>query len=174
MKKKMLSLFSAIFAILCVFPISAFAAESDPHSVSVSVEYVEEDLSSQYDFTPFSIAPRRGTVDLSKGNNSFSIGILTASGKYTTSTYSITKGTIRIGLQSLSAASEHIRITLYKSNGSSVATHTVSVPWSNPTTSGITTYVSFTNLDANLDYYAVIENIDSVQSGSLLGVAMQK
>jgi len=40
--------------------------------------------------------------------------------------------------------------------------------------SGGTTYVSFTNLDTAYNYYAVIQNMDTVQTGTILGIAKQK
>ena len=83
-----------------------------------------------------------------------------------------TKSTIKIGLQSLAGASPHIKVTLYKSNGVSVAT-TMNLPWSSPMSGG-TTYVSFTNLDTAYNYYAVIQNMDTVQTGTILGIAKQK
>ena len=139
--------------------------------VGVFVEVVDEDLSSLYDFS----TPRRArsVVDLSAGQDTFTVGTLQANSTYRTNTYSITKSTIKIGLQSIAGASPHIKVTLYKSNGVSVAATTMNLPWSSPMSGG-TTYVSFTNLDTAYNYYAVIQNMDTVQTGTILGIAKQK
>ena len=50
---------------------------------------------------------------------------------------------------------------------------TMNLPWSSPMSGG-TTYVSFTNLDTAYNYYAVIQNMDTAQTGTILGIAKQK
>lgn len=176
--KKGLRLLSLVFTICCMFPVSVFAADDSfatkqgyEQPVGVTIETVNEDFASQYDFSNVSLLS--GTVDLSKGTSTFTVGTLNANATYKTNTYSITKNTIKIGLQSILGASEHIKVTLYKSNGVSVAVATLSLPSSSPI-SGIAKYVSFTNLDPTYDYYAVIRNTDTTQSGSILGVAKQQ
>lgn len=158
--KKILSIVLSLFLVCSLAPISAFAASEDQSTakVGVFVEVVDEDLSSLYDFS----TPRRArsVVDLSAGQDTFTVGTLQANSTYRTNTYSITKSTIKIGLQSLAGASPHIKVTLYKSNGVSVAVTTMNLPWSSPM-SGSTTYVSFTNLDTAYNYYAVIQNMDA-------------
>ncbi|MCR5293871.1 MAG: hypothetical protein K6E30_01690 [Lachnospiraceae bacterium] len=178
--KKLLASLSIVVLFVCISPNSVFAGDDNERNddqykipVGVIVETTEESLLSKYDFSNLSVSSQRSLVDLSQGYSSFTIGMLNSNASYTTDTYSITKSTIKIGLQSFSGASPNIRVTLYKSNGVSVAVSTVSVPWSNPA-SGSVTYVSFTNLDTSYDYYAIIKNIGSTQSGMLLGVAMQK
>ena len=170
--QKILSIVLSLLLVCSLAPISAFAASEDQSTakVGVFVEVVDEDLSSLYDFS----TPRRArsVVDLSAGQDTFTVGTLQANSTYRTNTYSITKSTIKIGLQSLGGASPHIKVTLYKSNGVSVAT-TMNLPWSSPMSGG-TTYVSFTNLDTAYNYYAVIQNMDTVQTGTILGIAKQK
>lgn len=171
--KKILSIVLSLLLVCSLAPISAFAAseEQSTEKVGVFVEVVDEDLSSLYDFS----TPRRArsVVDLSTGQDTFTVGTLQANSTYRTNTYSITKSTIKIGLQSLAGASLHIKVTLYKSNGVSVAATTMDLPWSSPMSGG-TTYVSFTNLDTAYNYYAVIQNMDTVQTGTILGIAKQK
>ena len=171
--KIILSIVLSLLLVCSLAPISAFAAseEQSTEKVGVFVEVVDEDLSSLYDFS----TPRRArsVVDLSTGQDTFTVGTLQANSTYRTNTYSITKSTIKIGLQSLAGASPHIKVTLYKSNGVSVAATTMDLPWSSPMSGG-TTYVSFTNLDTAYNYYAVIQNMDTVQTGTILGIAKQK
>lgn len=171
--KKMLSIVLSLLLVCSLVPVSAFAASEDQSDakVGVFIEVVDEDLSSLYDFS----TPRRARslIDLSAGQDTFTVGTLQAGTTYRTNTYSITKSTIKIGLQSLAGASPHIKVTLYKSNGVSVAVTTMDLPWSSPM-SGSTTYVSFTNLDTANNYYAVIQNMDTVQTGTILGIAKQK
>ena len=113
--KKILSIVLSLFLVCSLAPISAFAASEDQSTakVGVFVEVVDEDLSSLYDFS----TPRRArsVVDLSAGQDTFTVGTLQANSTYRTNTYSITKSTIKIGLQSLAGASPHIKVTLYKS-----------------------------------------------------------
>lgn len=170
--KKVFKILSILLAICFACPISAYAADDSyaERNVGVIIETKEEYFPSEYDFSMVSLSS--GIVDLSEGNSTFTVGKLNANATYKTDTYSITKSTIKIGLQSLSAASQHIKITLYKSNGVSVAVTTVSLPWSSAS-DAISTYVNFTNLDPSNDYYAVIKNTDTTQSGLILGVAKQ-
>ena len=102
----------------------------------------------------------------------FTIGKLDASEAHTTDTYGVTKSKIRISLQSLQSASPHIKVTLYKPSGTSVATTTVSVPVISSTGDGGKT-ITFSNLDSAFDYYAIIANMDSKESGNLIGMASQ-
>ena len=64
--------------------------------------------------------------------------------------------------KSLAGASPHIKVTLYKSNGESVAVTTMNCP-----INGSATYVSFTNLNTTYNYYAVIQKMDTVQTGTI-------
>lgn len=177
--KKLSKVLVFVIAICCVVPIPAFAAENnvelqlqDEKPVIVSVETVNENLAAKYDYSSVFPLQLRSTVDLSNGISTFGVGNLKANETYTTDTYTITKSKIKIGLQSLSGASEYIKVTLYKSNGSSVATATLSLPWTS-ISSATTQYVSFDNLDSSKKYYAVIKNMDTVQSGNIIGVAKQ-
>jgi hypothetical protein len=115
---------------------------------------------------------KRATVDLSQGSSHFTVGTLDANQSYTTDTYKITKTTLKIGLQSITRPSKHIKVVLYKSNGTSVAETTVSLPQVNPI-GGSTTYISFTNLSTSNNYYAKIKNTDTATSGNIFGVAKQ-
>ena len=175
--KKILVFLIVTVLVVCIFPVSVFAGDERlgcnyGTPVGVVVETTEESLISQYDFSSSLMQHQRGLVDLSQGYSSFVIGTLNSDATYTTDTYNITKSTIKIGLESFSGASQHIKVTLYKSTGESVAVSVISVPVSNPANES-TTYVSFTNLDTSYDYYAVIKNVSTTQSGLLLGIAKQ-
>ena len=172
--KKALAIVLTLLLAFSLAPISVFATSEDPSEkeVGVFIEVVNEDLSALYGFSNSNYV--KSLVDLSAGQDAFTVGALQAGDTYTTNTYSITKSKIRIGLESLSGASPHIKVTLYKSSGVSVAVTTMNLPWSNPASGGTTVYVTFTNLDTAFDYYAVIENMDTVQTGMILGVAKQK
>ena len=63
-------------------------------------------------------------------------------------------------MQSIGGASPHVKVTLYKSSGVSVATSTVNLPWSTPLGGGGSETVTFSNLNSSTNYYAVIENMD--------------
>ena len=171
--KKILSIVLTLLLVCSLVSVSALAASEDSNAakVGVYIEAVDEDLSSLYDFS--NPNPAKSLVDLSSGQDVFTVGTLQAGATYRTNTYNITKSTIKIGLQSIAGASPHIKVTLYKSSGVSVAVTTMNLPWSSPLSGG-TTYVSFTNLDTTYDYYAVIENMDTVQTGTILGIAKQK
>ena len=166
--KKILTIILSLLLVCLMAPVSTFAATEE---IGVSVEITDDDLSSLYDFS--SSYHARSSVNLSAGQNTFTVGTLKAGATYRTNTYNITKSTIKIGLQSLGSASQHIKVTLYKSNGTSVAVTTMNLPWSSALSSG-TSYVSFSNLDTSSAYYAVVKNMDTVQTGTILGVAMQK
>lgn len=178
--KKMLKLLSLCMAFCYMLSVSVVAmnsnfsiGEGERKQVGVMIETVEEKLFLECYRSGASL--RRGNVDLSQGNSNFSIGVLEENEVYTTDIYSITKSTIKIGLQSINRASEHIKVTLYKSNGVSVAVATLSLPGTNVAGGVATTkYVSFTNLDSANRYYAVIKNMDTVQTGSIVGIAKQK
>lgn len=169
--KKIISMILTLVLVCSLFPVSAFAAEENSKAnVGVVIEVVDEDLPSPYDFSKLNAAT--SIVDLSEGQDLFTVGRLQAGGTYRTNTYNITKTTIKIGLESYGGASPHIKVTLYKSSGISVAVTTMSLPSSIPM-QGRTTYVSFTNLDTSYDYYAVIENIDTGLTGAINGIAKQ-
>ena len=166
--KKMLRLIVCTLALACVFPMSAFAAEpaqgvkeNSVAPVGVLVETVAEDLISSYNYSNMPTLAKRTTV-----------GALDANKSYTTDTYKITKTTLKIGLQSIARPSSHIKVVLYKKNGTSVAETTISLPQVNPI-GGSTTYISFTNLSTANNYYAKIKNIDTATSGSIFAVAKQ-
>ena len=78
------------------------------------------------------VESRKSTEDLSSGSVAFTVGVLDAGEKYTTDTYDISKSKIKVTLQSIGGASPHVKVTLYKSSGVSVATSTVNLPWSTP------------------------------------------
>lgn len=177
--KKMLRLIVCTLALACVFPMSAFAAEpaqgvkeNSVAPVGVLVETVAEDLISSYNYSNMPTLAKRTTVDLSEGPSHFTVGALDANKSYTTDTYKITKTTLKIGLQSIARPSSHIKVVLYKKNGTSVAETTISLPQVNPI-GGSTTYISFTNLSTANNYYAKIKNIDTATSGSIFAVAKQ-
>lgn len=177
--KKMLRLIVCTLALVCVFPMSVFAAEpmweakeNNAAPIGVFVETVEEDLISCYNYSNMPTPKKRATVDLSQGSSHFTVGTLDANQSYTTDTYKITKTTLKIGLQSITRPSKHIKVVLYKSNGTSVAETTVSLPQVNPI-GGSTTYISFTNLSTSNNYYAKIKNTDTATSGNIFGVAKQ-
>ncbi len=101
------------------------------------------------------------------------MGVLDAGEKYTTDTYDISKSKIKVTLQSIGGASPHVKVTLYKSSGVSVATSTVNLPWSTPLGGGGSETVTFSNLNSSTNYYAVIENMDTVETGTILCVVKQ-
>ena len=76
-------------------------------------------------------------------------------------------------MQSIGGASPHVKVTLYKSSGVSVATSTVNLPWSTPLGGGGSETVTFSNLNSSTNYYAVIENMDTVETGTILCVVKQ-
>lgn len=170
-KKYFFSCLAVMFTLCIFFSFSAFAAEEK--GVSVSVEYNENlNILKEMGEMPKHAIAQKGYVDLSDGNDYFTIGKLDASEAHTTDTYGITKSKIRINLQSLQSASPHIKVTLYKPSGTSVATTTVSVPVISSTGDGGKT-ITFSNLDSAFDYYAIIANMDSKESGNLIGMASQ-
>ena len=76
-------------------------------------------------------------------------------------------------LTSYDAASPNVRVRLYKENGSSVAVSTVSLVKSS-LLGGRAAIINFTNLDSTSNYYAVISNIDTGETGNILGYVRQK
>ena len=106
------------------------------------------------------------------GTTTFTVGKLSAGAYYRTDTYSITKTKIRLVLQSVNGAASHIKVTLYKSSGASVAVATVSLP-STSLMSGTGEAITFTNLNSSLTYYAKIENMDTATTGTIYGNARQ-
>ena len=177
--KKIAKILVLTLTICCIAPISAFASEMNLESktnyekpIIVSVETVEENLMEEYNYGVIVPLQARSSVNLSNGVSNFTVGKLKTNASFTTDTYTITKNTIKIGLQSISGAAEHIQVTLYTNNGSSVAVATLSLPWSS-LASGTVKYVTFSNLDPTTKYYAVIKNTDTTESGTILGIAKQ-
>lgn len=85
--QKILSIVLSLLLVCSLAPISAFAASEDQSTakVGVFVEVVDEDLSSLYDFS----TPRRArsVVDLSAGQDTFTVGTLQANSTYRTNTF---------------------------------------------------------------------------------------
>lgn len=172
--KKYNRVISAIFAVALMFGFQplAMAAEVQEDPVDVIVEYREgEFLPQEKDVIVGRQA--RATVDLAEGSSPFTVGELKGEETYTTDTYEITKTTIDVGLQSLQEYSPHIKVTLYKSTGVSVAEKAVSLPASYPMQVGGTVHIKFTNLNTSTKYYAVIENMGTEMSGNIIGVTRQ-
>lgn len=180
--KKILSVLTLVLSVILVFPIAVFAAENTSESketetkpVGVIVETVEEEyLPLKYDYSKPRVSMFSSVVSLAGGGKPFDVGTLSTNATYVTDTYSITKGTIKVGFQSVTAPSSHLKVTLCKSSGYSVAAKTISVPWSNIASGSYTTYISFTNLDTASNYYVVVQNMDTVQTGYIFGIAMQQ
>lgn len=172
--KKRIGIILMTLALCCVFAVPTLAADVTIESpVGVFVEYVEEDgllVSS----STFGTTRTPEVTDLSTGSVTYSAGVLEAGATYTSGPYSITKQTIKIGFHSMIRPSYHIRVTLYRTTSSyDVAVSTITIPVSSAM-QPISTYVNFTNLNTNYDYYFVIENIDSKQSGLITGNVSQK
>lgn len=162
--------------IYCVLPSTAMAIEGKEANVVVTVEHEEKDIFEMYGnvFEESMVQRRKSTVDLSTGGIAFTVGVLDAGEKYTTDTYNISKSKIKVTLQSIAGASPHVKVTLYKSSGVSVATSTVSLAWSTPMGGGGgSEVVTFSNLISSTNYYVVIENIDTVATGTILCVVKQ-
>ena len=152
-----------------------WSVEGKEANVIVTVEHEEKDIFEMYGnvFEESMVESRKSTVDLSSGSVAFTVGVLDAGEKYTTDTYDISKSKIKVTLQSIGGASPHVKVTLYKSSGVSVATSTVNLPWSTPLGGGGSETVTFSNLNSSTNYYAVIENMDTVETGTILCVVKQ-
>ena len=158
---------SVLLFACCILPSTAMAVEGKEANVIVTVEHEEKDIFESM------VESRKSTVDLSSGSVAFTVGVLDAGEKYTTDTYDISKSKIKVTLQSIGGASPHVKVTLYKSSGVSVATSTVNLPWSTPLGGGGSETVTFSNLNSSTNYYAVIENMDTVETGTILCVVKQ-
>ena len=166
---------SVLLFACCILPSKAMAVEGKEANVIVTVEHEEKDIFEMYGnvFEESMVKSRKSTVDLSSGSVAFTVGVLDAGEKYTTDTYDISKSKIKVTLQSIGGASPHVKVTLYKSSGVSVATSTVNLPWSTPLGGGGSETVTFSNLNSSTNYYAVIENMDTVETGTILCVVKQ-
>lgn len=166
---------SVLLFACCILPSTAMAVEGKEANVIVTVEHEEKDIFEMYGnvFEESMVKSRKSTVDLSSGSVAFTVGVLDAGEKYTTDTYDISKSKIKVTLQSIGGASPHVKVTLYKSSGVSVATSTVNLPWSTPLGGGGSETVTFSNLNSSTNYYAVIENMDTVETGTILCVVKQ-
>ena len=166
---------SVLLFACCILPSTAMAVEGKEANVIVTVEHEEKDIFEMYGnvFEESMVESRKSTVDLSSGSVAFTVGVLDAGEKYTTDTYAISKSKIKVTLQSIGGASPHVKVTLYKSSGVSVATSTVNLPWSTPLGGGGSETVTFSNLNSSTNYYAVIENMDTVETGTILCVVKQ-
>lgn len=174
--KKISLVLVAAMLVSCTLPSIAFATESSATNVVATVENDPNiNLFENYDFSPLKqrVRSARSTTNLAQGNSSFTVGVLASNSTYTTDTYSISKTQIKLVLQSIAGASPHIEVTLYKSNGTSVAVATASLPWSTPLGGGGGQTITFSNLDAKTNYYAVIKNMDTGSTGTILAVAKQ-
>lgn len=169
--KKIISFILAIVLILGnLFSMVAFA--TDENRVGVVIEHNVKIEPIQTNSEQNMIKSTRGNIDLSDGTTTFTVGKLSAGAYYRTDTYSITKTKIRLVLQSVNGAASHIKVTLYKSSGASVAVATVSLP-STSLMSGTGEAITFTNLNSSLTYYAKIENMDTSTTGTIYGNARQ-
>ena len=170
--KKFVSMILAVVMIVSCTVVTAFASDGGD-CVGVQVQYVDYEQFSELG-NEMATKTRASVVDLSSGDDFFSAGVLDAKETYITSTYNITKTTMKFSLTSYDAASPHIEVTLYKSsNGSSVAVKTVSLVKSS-LIGGKAAIIEFTNLDTTVDYYAGIKNIDTGESGNIKGYVGQK
>ena len=161
---------SVLLFACCILPSTAMAVEGKEANVIVTVEHEEKDIFEMYGnvFEESMVESRKSTVDLSSGSVAFTVGVLDAGEKY-----NISKSKIKVTLQSIGGASPHVKVTLYKSSGVSVATSTVNLPWSTPLGGGGSETVTFSNLNSSTNYYAVIENMDTVETGTILCVVKQ-
>ena len=172
---------SVLLFACCILPSTAMAVEGKEANVIVTVEHEEKDIFERSTvllrlstiLEESMVESRKSTVDLSSGSVAFTVGVLDAGEKYTTDTYDISKSKIKVTLQSIGGASPHVKVTLYKSSGVSVATSTVNLPWSTPLGGGGSETVTFSNLNSSTNYYAVIENMDTVETGTILCVVKQ-
>ena len=171
MMKKTLRLVVTVCSLCLILAVPAYAAFDANQSVGILIDDVDGHLIDDSEFALEASDRASSSIDLSNGADSFIVGTLGANATYKTNTYKSSNGRIKILLESYSKASNHIKITLYKSTGTSVAEATLSVPASNPAGTGGAKSVTFTNLSATTNYYAVIKNIDTVESGSLIGLA---
>lgn len=167
MKKILLSFLSVVLIFCSTVSILAYADE-DPE-VGVIVEYNVDN--PFFEFTP-TANNRSGLVDLSQGSHSFSISSLEYNESYRTSTYDITKTSIKVAMQSLGNPSPHVRVTLYKSTGVSVAQKTVSLPAGSLGSGSVR--LTFTNLVSSQNYYIVFTNVNEHTTSTLVCLVSQK
>lgn len=166
---------SVLLLACCILPSTVIVVEGKGANIIVTVEYEGKDIFEMYDniLEESMVESRKGTVDPSSGSVVFTVGVLDAGKKYTTDTYDISRSKIKVTLQSIGGALPHAKVTLYKGPGAGVATGTVNLLWSIPLGGGGNETVVFSNLNSSTSYYVAVENMDTIETGTILCIVKQ-